>query len=348
MPTGRGPEALSSITRTRSQAGRTPKSQQPEETPIGADRPETTRLAPSPTGALHLGNARTFLINWAMARRRGWRIVLRIEDLDGPRIKPEAEREVIDLLSWLGLDWDEGPVRQSDDLTPYIRAMERLSEAGRAYPSEMSRREVEEAVSAPHAGAGETRFPPTLRPAAMPNRFEDTGANWRMVVEDRVVEFDDAFAGPQRRSPFETIGDFVLWTKRGAPAYQLAVVVDDHRQGVTQVVRGDDLLDSAARQLLLYDALAFRPRASHTHLPLVLGPDGRRLAKRHGDTRVASYRERGVEADRIVGLLGGWSGLERTPMSAGAFAEGFSLATLPPDPVICAPSDDAWLLEGAS
>src|SRR5690606_14948659 len=213
-----------------------------------ADRtPEVTRLAPSPTGALHLGNARTFLANWLLARQRGWRIVLRIEDLDGPRIKPWAAQAAIDALHWRGLDWDEGPLTQAADLAPYHAAMEALAAAGLAYPCSLTRREIEAAASAPQEGAGEVRCPPELRPAPGPQRFDLAAppSNWRFRTPEGRVVIQDAFAGRVELSPLETIGDFVVWTKRGEPAYQLAVVVDDARQGVTQVVRGDDLLDSA-------------------------------------------------------------------------------------------------------
>lgn len=308
-------------------------------------RAHVTRLAPSPTGALHLGNARTFLINWAMARRNGWRIVLRIEDLDGPRVKPGAIEGTIDIVRWLGIDWDEGPIVQSHDLRPYEEAMERLARAARAYPSELTRSQIEEAASAPQEGSHETPFPASLRPALLSRGFDSRASNWRFVVEPRTVEFDDRFAGPQVYSPAQTIGDFVIWTKRGQPSYQLAVVVDDARQGVTQVVRGNDLLDSAARQLLLYRALGLGLEPAYTHLPLVRGTDGKRLAKRHGDTRLESYRAAGVSVERVIGLLAEWSGVlgRREPMTAVDFVQRFRLDTMSRDDVAFSPEDDAWL-----
>src|SRR5690606_22498005 len=281
---------------------------------------------PSPTGALHLGNARTFLITWAIARRLGWRILLRIEDLDGPRIKDGAAEGILDTFRWLGIDWDGEPTVQSRDLSPYADAMRTLARAGAAYPCALTRTEIEQAASAPHgssvssgASSHETRFPPELRPALHPREFVDTATNWRFVAPNEAVGFVDGFLGPQRISPAETVGDFVIWTKRAQPAYQLAVVVDDHRQGVTDVIRGDDLLDSAARQLLLYRALGYAP--AQMHLPLVVGEDGRRLAKRHGDTRVERYRACGVRAERLIGLIARWSGVreDRAPMSAEEF-----------------------------
>lgn len=311
----------------------------------------TTRLAPSPTGALHLGNARTFLVTWAMARRRGWRIVLRIEDLDGPRVKPGAAEACIGTLRWLGLDWDEGPIVQSTDLAPYEHAMHRLAAAGLVYPSDVTRSRLtgdDEGASAPQEGAQEAAFPASLRPALVPRAFDEPGRAWRFATPDESVEFDDEIAGPQRRRPADTVGDFLVWTKRGQPAYQLAVVVDDARQGVTHVVRGDDLLDSAARQVLLIGALGLGRPPAYAHLPLVRGSDGKRLAKRHGDTRVESYRALGVAPERVVGLLASWSGLAspRREMSASEFMSGFDPATLPRRDVVFTAEDHAWLLDG--
>lgn len=318
-----------------------------------------TRLAPSPTGALHLGNVRTFLVNWALARREGWRIVLRIEDLDGPRVKPQAIEGAIDTLAWLGMDWDEGPIVQSHDLSPYRDAMRTLAARGLAFPSELSRQEIEAAMSAPQSDAPisdgdepapghEARCPPSLRPPLGPCGFDDPNTNWRFVTPDATVDFVDAFAGPRSIRPIDTVGDFVVWTKRGQPAYQLAVVVDDHRQGITHIVRGDDLLDSGARQLLLYRALGQSPEPAYCHLPLVVGPDGRRLAKRHGDTRVAAYRGAGATPERVVGLMARWCGITKPgepvrAMSAREFASGLDLGRMPRGPIRFGSEDDRWL-----
>lgn len=322
----------------------------PIHAPTGARTPpptrELTRLAPSPTGALHLGNARTFLVNWALARQRGWTILLRIEDLDTPRVKPGAIEDTIDTLRWLGLDWDEGPLTQLDDLSPYRDAMRALAARSLVYPCELTRSEIDAAASAPHAGEHEQRFAPELRPPTRPTSFDDEATNWRLAVEPGAVRFDDAFAGPQSIDPAATVGDFVVWTRRSQPAYQLAVVVDDARQGVTQVVRGDDLLDSAARQTLLYDALALTPRPAYTHLPLVRGADGRRLAKRHGDTRLTTYRSRAVTPERVIALLARWSGVAGAPpaMTAREFRDAFDLRTMPRSDVTYTQEDERWLL----
>lgn len=307
-----------------------------------------TRLAPSPTGALHLGNARTFLINWALARRNGWRIVLRIEDLDTPRTKAGADQQAIDDLRWLGMDWDDGPHYQVADLSPYEAALSELDRKRLTYACTCTRSEIQAAQSAPHAGDHELRYPGTCRDRPAGSIDGATPKAVRVRVDDQMVTFTDAFAGDQQHVPGEQVGDFVIATKAGLPAYQLAVVVDDHRQGVTDVVRGDDLLRSAARQLLLYRMLSFGPEPTYTHVPLVLGPDGRRLAKRHGDTRIAAYRERGVAAERVIGLLAFWCGLcpAPTPLPIGEFLDRFDLSKLPHKPVTMTEENEAWLLDG--
>jgi glutamyl-tRNA synthetase len=306
-----------------------------------------TRLAPSPTGALHLGNARTFLVNWALARRRGWSIVLRIEDLDGPRVKPGAIDATVDTLRWLGIDWDSGPIVQSDDLEPYRAAMRSLAARALAYPSALTRTEIEAAASAPQEGVHESPFPASLRPPLVPREFDDESTNWRFVVTDGPVPFVDAFAGPQAPDPSRSVGDFAVWTRRGQPSYQLAVVVDDHRQGITQIVRGDDLIDSAARQLLIYRALGLGPEPTYTHLPLIRGEDGRRLAKRHGDTRIDAYRRAGVRPERVLGLLARWCGLAADEIAAPEFAARLEPGSISRDPVVFTQEDHRWLLAQA-
>ena len=312
-----------------------------------------TRLAPSPTGALHLGNVRTFLVNWALARRLGWRVVLRIEDLDTPRVKAGAIEETVDLLRWLGMDWDDGPTVQSADLGPYRAAMATLAAKGLVYPCELTRGEIEAAASAPHRpeggdGGGESVYPASLRPAARPAAFDREGVNWRFVVPEGEVAFVDGVRGDEAINVAGEVGDFPVWTKRGHPAYQLAVVVDDARAGVDRVVRGDDLVGSTGRQLLVYRALGLGPEPVYWHLPLVIGTDGRRLAKRHGDTRVASYRDRGTPAERVVGLIADWSGVEgpRRAMTAREFADRFDPARLPHSDIVYSEDDDLWLHSG--
>lgn len=311
-----------------------------------------TRLAPSPTGALHLGNVRTFLVNWALARKLDWRVLLRIEDLDTPRVKPGAIEDTIDTLAWLGLDWDVGPEIQSDDLSPYRDAMETLATKKLIFPCELSRTEIEQAASAPHRPEGsETResvYPASLRPAERPADFDRVDVNWRFAAREGAVAFDDRVRGAQSIDVAADVGDFVVWTKRGQPSYQLAVIVDDAHSGVDRVVRGDDLIASTGRQLMLYRALGLEPEPMYWHLPLAVGPDGRRLAKRHGDTRVSSYRASGVGAERIIGLMASWSGVtpDPEPMTAEQFAERFDVTTLPASDIVFKEVDDAWLHSG--
>lgn len=309
-----------------------------------------TRLAPSPTGALHLGNARTFLINWAFARQSGWRVLMRIEDLDGPRIKAGASEHALETLRWLGLDWDTGPVYQSADAAPYRAALERLIDAGFAYPCRCTRSQILAAsLSAPNQGDHELRYPGTCRPE--PGEpvdralLDDPTVSWRFVTPDEPVPFHDTFAGPQSFHPQREVGDFLVATKDCQPSYQLAVVVDDARQGVTQVVRGDDLLSCTSRQLLLYRALSLGPEPTYTHAPLVLGEDGRRLAKRHGDTRVSHYRDLGVPPERVVGLLAEWCGVgTRREMSATEFAAVFDQQSVPSTPIVFSSAENFWLI----
>lgn len=310
----------------------------------------TTRLAPSPTGALHLGNARTFLVNWALARQNGWKVVLRIEDLDTPRVKPGVIEQTIETLGWLGMDWDEVAPLQSSDLAPYRSAMDALARAGCVFPSELSRTEIAEAAGAPHEDSGEVRFDASLRPSEFPCAFADAQTNWRLAVPAGRVDFTDSFLGPQSIDVSASVGDFVVWTQRGQPSYQLAVTVDDHRQGVTHVVRGDDLVDSAARQTLIRRALGIGRDPVYCHLPLVRGADGKRLAKRHGDTRIDHYREKGVPAERVIALIARWCGLpgRNELVLASDFASGLSLDTMSREDVTFTPEDDRWLLDAAS
>jgi glutamyl-tRNA synthetase len=308
---------------------------------------ERTRLAPSPTGALHLGNARSFLLCWLWARARGAALVLRIEDLDGPRVKAGAAEQALEDLAWLGLDWDGPPLVQSTRLPAHLAALERLRAAGRVYPCTCTRKEVEAAASAPHEGEEGPRYPGTCR-----GRWADEAAAraasgrdpaWRFRVEPGPVRWEDGFRGPEVRDPARDGGDFVVAKRSGEPAYQLAVVVDDAAQGVSDVLRGDDLVPSTPRQLLLYEALGLPP-PRFWHLPLVRGADGRRLAKRHGDTRLAHYRAQGVAPERVVGLLAGWSGLAlRAPVAARELLAGFALERVPRGDVTFTPADDAWL-----
>lgn len=272
-----------------------------------------SRLAPSPTGALHVGNARTFLINWLHVRAAGGTLLLRIDDLDGPRVKQGAATAALEDLRWLGLDWDEaaGVLVQSERAAVYDEAAARLVAAGAAYPCVCTRSEVESAASAPHGPEG-PRYPGTCRgrwrTTEEAARATGRPAALRFVVPPGRIAFRDLLFGPQESDPSEETGDFVIRKSNGTAAYQLATVVDDAASGVDLVIRGADLLASTARQILLQRALGL-PTPAHLHLPLVVGPDGRRLAKRHGDTSIRTLRATGWTALRIVGWLAASAGL---------------------------------------
>jgi glutamyl-tRNA synthetase len=301
------------------------------------------RLAPSPTGAQHVGNARTYLIAWLSARSRGGRIALRIEDIDSPRVKPGADRQACEDLRWLGLDWDEGPLVQTERLPLYRSALAQLQEQEKVYPCTCTRSDVERAASAPHVEQEGPVYPGTCagRRARDAEALGDRPYCWRFRVPARSPSFVDGFGGPTHIDLRAVGGDFVVWktprpgSTASTPAYQLAVVVDDAAQGVTEVVRGDDLIPSTPRQLLLYEALGLTPPA-FVHAPLVVGPDGRRLAKRHGDTRLSALREAGVRPEALLGLLAwscGWlASIE--PITARELCSLFRLETIPREPFV--------------
>jgi glutamyl-tRNA synthetase len=265
------------------------------------------RLAPSPTGAFHVGNARTFLIAWLAARQAGGRVLLRIEDIDSPRVKAGAAKAAIDDLLWLGLDWDDDPVVQTDRLDIYESALTKLRQAELVYPCTCSRSDVERAASAPHAEHAGPVYPGTCcnRQAAHSAELSGRPFSWRFRLPAVTPKFNDQFCVLVDVDLHRDEGDFVVWKSAGTPAYQLAVVVDDALSGVTDVVRGDDLIPSTPRQILLYHALGWEP-PRFAHVPLVVGPDGRRLAKRHGDTRLETLRAAGVSSRGLIGLLA-WS-----------------------------------------
>jgi glutamyl-tRNA synthetase len=308
--------------------------------------PVVGRLAPSPTGAQHVGNSRTYLIAWLSARGRGGRVVLRIEDIDSPRVKPGAGEQACRDLRWLGLDWDDGPVVQTERMPLYRSALARLQEQELVFPCTCSRSDVERAASAPHADHEGPVYPGTCagRSVRDADSLGDHGLCWRFRVSAVSPSFVDGFRGPTAIDLRILGGDFVVWKAprsggaEGTPAYQLAVVVDDAAQGVTEVVRGDDLVPSTPRQLLLYHALGLTP-PSFVHVPLVIGPDGRRLAKRHGDTRLSTLREAGVRAEMLLGLLAwscGWiESLE--PITARELVPLFRLESLSSRPWVLTP-----------
>jgi glutamyl-tRNA synthetase len=298
------------------------------------------RLAPSPTGAQHVGNARTYLIAWLSARSRGGKVLLRIEDIDSPRVKPGAAEQALEDLQWLGLDWDGEPLVQSNRLALYQVSLKRLRELELVYPCTCTRGDIEEAASAPHSEHEGPVYPRTCagRRAADAAALEGRPFAWRFRLPSAASIFTDRFHGPVRVDLHELGGDFVVWKSTGTPAYQLGVVVDDAAQSVTEVVRGQDLIPSTPRQLLLYQALGL-VAPEFAHVPLVVGPDGRRLAKRHGNTRLATLRAAGVRPEALVGLLAwscGWLARPE-PIAARELLSRFRLETVPQQAFVLEP-----------
>jgi glutamyl-tRNA synthetase len=271
------------------------------------------RLAPSPTGYLHLGHARTFWIAARRARAAGGALVLRNDDLDAQRYRLDYAQAMLEDLRWLGLAWDEGPdiggpfapYNQSERLAAYRAALERLHGARLIYPCTRSRRDLIEAASAPHEGGGDDEpvYPAAFRPdpgAPLPPLGDALGVNWRLRVRDgEVLEFVDTRLGPQRAVAGRDLGDFPVWRKDGCPSYQLACAVDDAAMGITEVVRGADLVRSTFRQLLLYRALGVAAPAFH-HCPLMADDAGLRLAKRHDALSLRELRGRGRSPESLV------------------------------------------------
>ena len=291
------------------------------------------RYAPSPTGSIHLGNARTALVAWLSIRSRGGRFLWRVEDLDAPRtVKGMAEEQARD-LKWLGLDWDLETEPQSQRDGHYRSALRQLVRAGRLFPCSRTRRELREIASAPHGRAAQggtwsqTRGPlytKDLRPDVLPNptdpqwledllEAEQPEASIRFLVSDQEIQFVDLFFGKQLERVSETVGDFVLRRRDGVWAYQLAVVVDDLDMGVSEVIRGADLLDSTARQIQLFEALIGEtdspPIPAFGHVPLLLNEAGKKLSKRDNAMNLETLRDQGITPEQVVGYLAQTLGL---------------------------------------
>jgi glutamyl-tRNA synthetase len=307
--------------------------------------PPIGRLAPSPTGGLHVGHARTFLIAWLSARHSGGRVILRLEDLDATRARAEAASGILADLRWLGLDWDEGPdvggpsapYVQSERLAIYREALERLKRAELVYPCTCTRADIERAATAPHAEDEGPVYPGTCRHriARDAEALGDRPFAWRFRVPAESIAWHDLVAGAVCIRPAQTGGDFVVARSNGSFSYQLAVAADDAAMGVTQVIRGLDLMPSTPRQILLYRALGW-PEPDFGHVPLVVGPDGRRLAKRDASIKLATLREHGVDPRWLVGWLAHSCGWAERPILSDpeCWIERFGLGAIPSSPCV--------------
>lgn len=276
----------------------------------------TGRFAPSPSGRMHLGNAFSALLAWLSVRSCGGTMVLRIEDLDPARCRAEYADQVKRDLTWLGLDWDVEQTPQSLRAAAYRKQFERLAQLGLAYPCYCSRNELL-AASAPHASDGQAVYPGTCRYLSQDERGKKQKMpSWRVMVPDETVSFVDGLQGEYHENLLRGCGDFIIRRADGVYAYQLAVVTDDAQAGVTQVVRGRDLLSSVPRQMYLQRMLGFQT-PQYYHVPLLVAPDGRRLSKREHDLDLGALQER-FTPEQLVGWLSYLAGLQDAPVSVRA------------------------------
>jgi len=270
------------------------------------------RYAPSPSGEQHLGNIRTALVAWLQARLAGGEFILRMDDLDTPRVRPGSAAQILDDLRWLGMDWDEieginyvadgaGVYVQSASLSHYQRAFSELKIKGRLFPCDCSRKEIASRVGKPNAG-GHYVYPGTCRHKHSENFPDNTPLTWRFLVKDELICFDDYLMGVQQQNMARESGDFVVKRRDGIFAYQLASVVDDIDMGVTDVVRGEDLLDSTPAQIALFRALGATP-PRFWHLPLKTDAQGNKLAKRDGSDSLQMLRDAGQSVEQVIGQL---------------------------------------------
>lgn len=293
--------------------------------------PPKGRIAPTPSGRLHLGHAWAFLLAWLAMRSVGGHIVLRIEDIDTQRSKPEFIDGIMEDLEWLGLNWDEGPVFQSERPGLYDAALDKLRVLGLLYPCYCTRKELRQLAAAPHAGENEGAYPGVCCELSAEEREEKEAGgrkpSHRLRCTGR-IGFDDLLAG-RVEMDLEERGDIALCRSDGVHAYQLAVVVDDAEMGITQVLRGRDLLDSTPWQLHLYDALGLQ-RPQFVHVPLLCDAGGVRLAKRQESFTLQSLRASGVQPEQLLGFLAHRGGFlpSLLPVSAASLVSNFSFAKL--------------------
>jgi glutamyl-tRNA synthetase len=295
------------------------------------------RFAPSPTGRLHLGNARTAFLAWLQVRAAGGSFLLRIEDLDRARCRANYLDDIFRDLEYLGLTWDEEPIFQSRRGEAYEAALDRLRPLGRIYECFCSRSEIGRAASAPHGAADDgPRYPGTcsaLEPEVAADRRRRRPPALRFRTFGGRIQLTDRFRGLYEQDVSAVVGDFVVRRNDGVASYQLAVTVDDAQSGITDVLRGDDLLASTPRQLQLYQALGLKAPA-FAHVPLLVEPSGNRLAKREGVFAVAELRAAKIPPERVLGLLASWSGLGSDAASARDWVTRFTLDKIPRSPIV--------------
>jgi glutamyl-tRNA synthetase len=298
------------------------------------------RFAPSPTGDLHLGSGACALVAWAWARSQGGALVLRVEDIDTPRVKAGVESRQLDDLRWLGLDWDEGPdvggprapYRQSERAAKYDAALASLAQRGLTYYCDCSRADIARVASAPHEGDEGPRYPGTCRELGLRERAWKRAPAIRLKVPDRDVHVDDLLQGSFTENVWRRVGDFVLRRGDGVYAYQLAVVVDDAGMGITDVVRGADLLGSTARQKLLAELLGESP-PRYAHHAMVMAEEGGRMAKRGGGATLRAEREAGVDARAVLAKLAAALGLPSSHQAGGVMTPAEIVRAFDPSPL---------------
>ncbi|WP_308639766.1 tRNA glutamyl-Q(34) synthetase GluQRS [Paenibacillus silvisoli] len=315
------------------------------------------RFAPTPSGQLHIGNAFSALCAWLQIRQAGGQFVLRIEDIDKSRSRPAFAEQQINDLQWLGLDWDEGPGAdgpcapyvQSSREQLYERALERLRADGRIYSCYCSRADLASIASAPHGLSSEgTAYPGSCRHLTPDERLtKEAGKSpsCRFVMQDEPIRFVDEIMGEQRFAK-EELSDFIVKRADGMFSYQLAVTVDDAAMGITDVLRGADLVDSTPRQLALYEALGLKP-PRFAHIPLLADAEGNRLSKRDKSLTLASLRADGVSPERLVGMIANLAGWQERlePAPAEAFIPSFHTKQLKQPMISVTEEHMSWLLQ---
>lgn len=269
------------------------------------------RYAPSPTGRLHFGNLRTAVLAWLQVRLSDGMFVLRIDDLDTPRNKAGSLEQILDDLRWLGIDWDEGPdiggenypYLQSQRNSTYKNAFVKLNASGKTYPCKCSRKDIANILSAPHPSGTVTAYPGTCRPnksIASIDVGEGELQAWRFIVGNESIEYNDLICGNQVQELEHNVGDFVIRRRDGLFVYHLASIVDDYKMDVTDVVRGDDLIESTPRQIALMNSLGY-PIPDFWHVPMVFDNDGERMSKRDGSDSLEQWKNTGKTAEQLIG-----------------------------------------------